>query len=501
MMAPIIVLLLAMLVPLGAPVSAIQWSGTTDSGNNGTSTGGSFASYKYTTTNILDQAVVGYRFSVVSKSGDKAGQVKTGTSVKDVYMSSERYYSDALKAFRSATPRPKSVIRQDYKNYYNSYTQYSTTKSHVVADSNLSTFPNLPSQPGGGNGQPTIGEWCTTGTNLDTLLRGAEICKAGTGGLAQGTDIVLVELLFFLKIDGKTVVLTVTEIALYEYSLYMTSGSGVDIYGKKSGDAGTTVGSIIKHSNRDYSQMLREEGAANLSTTDFWYPAANIDSLVGSTFGYDSGTYKITNPYTVPSGTYNILSHIYIITRGYGVGVAWDGNSTTPPTSTAAYGLSVDCSINDVEESMFPNLTNTSGTVGYASYVQVPEGSGVRTIANAGADSRVYEATFEGDSRNGKFVIKIKQTNGSDVYYYNPEYDMVTLCPSNNVMSVTQACAFSPSYTVKYYTIRFDANAGSGTVSNMPAQNYSFGGKDVWGYIIRDTKNKDITRTATISHP
>ena len=89
---------------------------------------------------------------------------------------------------------------------------------------------------------------------------------------------------------------------------------------------------------------------------------------------------------TTLSGQY-ILSPIYIITRGYGVGVAWDGSSTTSPENAAPYVLSVSCIINDIEESMFPNFASSSGASGYASYVQVPEGSGVSTIANAGADS------------------------------------------------------------------------------------------------------------------
>ena len=332
-------LLLAMLIPLGAPVSAIQWSGTVSNANNGQSSGQSFADYTYTTSSRIDWAMIGYRFSVVNRDN---GAVKDGTNVKDVYISSKASYTTALAAFRTTTPRPKSVLRQGYMSSYSTYTQYSTTKSHVVADVSLDPPPNLPTLPGGGKGQPTIGEWCQAndGANLSALLKGADICKDGTAGLStsQGTYIVLVEPIYVLKIDGKMVALTVTEIAMYEYAQYRAGVANA--YGKVSSGG---INNILIMSNQKYPALLREKGEAGLNASKFWITGDMVNiynsngsissELTSGKFSYTdrNGNSKTNQSIaTTLSGQY-ILSPIYIITRGYGVGVAWDGSSSTPP--------------------------------------------------------------------------------------------------------------------------------------------------------------------------
>ena len=361
MMAPIIVLLLAMLIPLGTPVGAIDWSGVSNSAPNGVPSGGGWGSTDYNVSANLDWATVGYRFSVVNKT---TGQVKSGTTVKDIYLTGENNFSYAIGAARATTPRPKSVLRQGYTSSYSTYTKYSTSTSNVVLDmrdkahsdiSYLPTNPFLPSQPGGGNGQPTIGEWCQAdyGANLSALFKGAGICDKGTDALTEGTDIVLVEPLFFLKIDGNFVVLTLTEIAMYEYAQYRAGVASA--YGKVASGG---INNILIMSNQKYPALLREEGDAGLNASKFWITGDMVDiynsngsissELTSGKFNYTdrNGTsQKDQSIATTLSGQY-ILSPIYIITRGYGVGVAWDGSSTTPPENAEPYVLSVNCRIN-----------------------------------------------------------------------------------------------------------------------------------------------------------
>lgn len=257
---------------MGIVVSAIDWCGATNTAPNGVPSGGGWDSASYNVSSSLDCATVGYRFSAVDAT---TGAVKDNTTVKDIYLTGEHYFSYAIGAARATTPHPKSVIRKNYTSSYSTYTKYSTSTSNVVLDvkdtahSNISYLPTNPfllSQPGGGNGQPTIGEWCQEddGANLDALLVGADICKDGKDSLTEGTDIVLVEPLFFLKIDGNFVVLTLTEIAMYEYAQYRAGVASA--YGKVASGG---INNILIMSNQKYPALLREEGDAGLNASKF----------------------------------------------------------------------------------------------------------------------------------------------------------------------------------------------------------------------------------------
>ncbi|MBR2300438.1 MAG: InlB B-repeat-containing protein [Bacteroidaceae bacterium] len=152
---------------------------------------------------------------------------------------------------------------------------------------------------------------------------------------------------------------------------------------------------------------------------------------------------------------------------------------------------------------MFPNFASSSGTSGYASYVQYKNTSGsLVTVATAGTDSYGYSAIFGSDIGKQPLVLKAKQTSGTDeVYLYDPELDTFIPLSSSNQHSAIRADEFETSREVRYYTIRFDDNVDDSSVKNMPTQSYSFDGESVWGYILRHHDDITITRTATISNP
>ena len=331
-------LLLALSMLLSVAAEDIEFSGIPGGGGLQNNSDGTpkYNVYSVKGTQFNYQHLVGYRFSVVTKSG----QIKNNTHAKNIFLAAS--YSGATcyaTAFKANIVRPKTVIRQDYED---SYVAFTNARKSVVGlmdnDSALFGIPKLPLSPDGSAGGETIEAWCTAKDGrLEALLIAAGVI--GEKGLAilDNTDRILVEPIFELTLGGQLYALTLTEIAVQEYRLYKegyndkygrtytAQGSGTyysdadyETY-KSDMENSRILEAILRVTNSTYPNFLKEDGEGipeGAGAGEFWYSAE---------IGYDVNN-KV--PYLTDT---SIISCIDLIEHGFGVAVVWK-NTTIEET-------------------------------------------------------------------------------------------------------------------------------------------------------------------------
>lgn len=265
-------------------VVALNWDGSSAGGTGGGSEAGANG-YAIRTT---EDNCLGYRFSVL----DKSGNTKNG-KVIDVFR--DTYYGNVeySEAYKFTT---KCNKKQLIANQNNSFGTASTT-ANCFKEKNMGFARSLPTPDG-------IESWQNDGQNLNPIL-----LKLGIDNIPalKNGDKIIVEPLFDVRLQSTYHSVTVTELAIYgKYIL----GAGSD-----GGSSGTSAswGFISDYTNRHYPNALYTPdgqglwpGVSALSSRATFYNIINK--------GYGAGiAYTETKPDFTPNLSVNICE-------------AWPGN-------------------------------------------------------------------------------------------------------------------------------------------------------------------------------
>ena len=258
------ILALVTLFALAVPAFALSWDGNSaGGGGGGTPAGANGYAIRYTDDNDL----VGYRFSVVNKSGAN----KVSKSI-DVFLNNYfgSYDYDYVYKFSTKYNKKQLIGNQD-GSFSTSLGQVNCYKE---ADMGFATALPVPS------GMET---WQNNTTNLNKIL--ATLGAGSLSGLKNG-DKILVEPIWSVRLESVFHALTVTEIAIYgKYILGASSDGGVS-YTSES------WGFISNFTNKFFPNSLFTPNGQGLWT------------------GVSAATSRI--------------SFYDIINKGYGVGIAYN---------------------------------------------------------------------------------------------------------------------------------------------------------------------------------
>lgn len=219
------VLVVCCLVPLWA--SAISWNGSS-AGGGGSGTSATVNGYAIRT---LGDNCVGYRFSVVDKTG--ANKV---TKVIDVYRKNEHGNNACDNEYKFSVKYNKKQLigKQDGG--------FSTAKSNVncYPESWMPFVTALPAPDG-------MGIWQAYNGNLNSIL---SVLGVGNIDMLKNGDKILVEPIYDVKIEGIYHAVTVSEIAIYGKYLLGAYSNGGASYTAES------WGFIAKYVNMHYPNSL-----------------------------------------------------------------------------------------------------------------------------------------------------------------------------------------------------------------------------------------------------
>ena len=269
--------LLTLTASLCVPAFALEWDGSS-SGGGGAGHAADVRGFAIRTTG---DNVLGYRFSVVDKNGNRKGSGAIDVFRNTTYGNYE--YSGAYK-FNSKYNKVQLIANQNYG--------FSTSKttSNCYKEADMGFASALPVASG-------MSSWQNDGRNLNPVL-----LKLGINKIAalKNGDKVLVEPLYDVMLEKTYHALTVTELALYGKYLLGASSDG--------GSSGTAAswGFISAYTNKHYPNELFTPDGQGLWT--------GVSALSKRATFYD------------------------IINKGYGVGIAYtETKSDFSPT------LSVRC--------------------------------------------------------------------------------------------------------------------------------------------------------------
>lgn len=272
--------LVAILSAVAGPASALEWSGDAN-GTGGTASG--IANNGFALADMKDN-LAGYRFSVV----DKNGNTRNG-KVIDVFRDTEygRYsynlsYSNWGHKF---IPKYNKVQWIKYQN--TGYRTGHTAANTYLEGSDIIFQSDMPITT-------KIEDWVKKTPNLNAIL--GKLGIANHNALNPG-DRVLVEPLYYIRVNKYWHTMTVTEIGVLGKSKW--GGSSVGGYSTEPG----TWSWIKKYANRIFPCSLYEPtGADGLWTpaTYFSSGAANFNTLINSGYGVGiaysiekTATYKV----------------------------------------------------------------------------------------------------------------------------------------------------------------------------------------------------------------
>ena len=274
--------------------SALNWNGTAVSGvgaSNAQNTGG------YTIRLIGSDGCFGYRFSVVNSAGSTVK--KSG-------------YPSSVDVFRNLTL--DGVSNKVYNSYNSASVKYNkkelitnrqTVSLSMTAIKNQSNS-YLMSAMGFASALPApsgMETWQANNANLNKVL--AKLGINGVSNFVYG-DRLLVEPLFVMEIAGSQYnAMTATEIALYGAAFY--------------GDSSSTGGS-----------------SSNAGT---WGYAANYTNMYFPRTLYTGISSMLSNLWSVGSNLTSKTSFENIITKGYGVGIAYSNYTSVTVTLNKGKGI------------------------------------------------------------------------------------------------------------------------------------------------------------------
>lgn len=305
-----LILLVCMLITsFVVTANALSWDGDSEGGGGKGSDAGPNG-YAVAAVNVNN--CVGYRFSIVDKSG--ANKV---SKVIDVFR-------DTSTGNSSYSSRYKFTVKYNKKQLINNQNAgYSTAKSktNCYKETDMSFATALP-------GPLDMSTWQNNTTNLNRIL-----AKLGAGSISdlKNGDKILVEPIYSVRLESVWHALTVTEISIYgKYILGVSSDGG-------SSKDPETWGFIANYTNQHYPNALFTPDGQGLWT------------------GVSAATKQLT--------FYNMIN------KGYGVGIAYTETKSdfspalsvkecraykgTSPTKTFHYGTSTGSS--------FGNWTYVSG--------------------------------------------------------------------------------------------------------------------------------------------
>ncbi len=259
------VLVVATLFALSAvPAMALSWDGSSTGGGGNTTSAGPNG---YAIRTDADNCI-GYRFSVV----DKSGNTKNG-AVIDVFRNTYYGNYEYTNGYKFNVKYNKKQLINNQNAGFN--TSRNTTNCYKEASMGFaSTMP----------GASGMSSWQNDGRNLDPILR-----KLGIAGIAalKNGDKILVEPIYDLRLESVYHAVTITETAIYGKHILGASSNGGSSWNSGS------WGFISSYTNRYYPNELYTPDGQGL-----WTGVSAIASNARATF-YD------------------------LINKGYGVGIAY----------------------------------------------------------------------------------------------------------------------------------------------------------------------------------
>ena len=258
------VLALVSLFALAVPALALSWDGSSAGGGGGGSPAGANGyAIRYTDENDL----VGYRFSLVNKSGAN----KVSKSI-DVFLNNYFGSYDYSYVYKFSTKyNKKQLINNQNGNFSTSLGQVNCYKEENMGFASALPFPS------------GLETWQNNTTNLNKIL-----ATLGAGSLSslKNGDKILVEPIWSVRLESVFHALTVTEIAIYgKYILGASSDGGVSYTSE-------TWGFISNFTNKFFPNALYTPNGQGL--------------------------------WTGVSAASSRLSFYDIINKGYGVGIAYN---------------------------------------------------------------------------------------------------------------------------------------------------------------------------------
>lgn len=260
------VLAITGLLVFSLPLStfALSWNGSSTGGGGGGSPAGPNG-YAIRTTG---DNCIGYRFSVV----DKSGNTKGGTVI-DVFRNTTYGNMEYSSAYKFTVKYNKKQLINNQNNSFS--TSKNTNNCYKEADMGFASA--LPKPDG-------MNSWQSNHNNLNRVL---SVLGVGSVSNLKNGDKVLVEPIFDVRLQSIYHSVTVTELAIYgKYILGVNSNGG-------SSSTSESWGFISSYTNRHYPNSLYTTDGQGL-----WTNASAIGSSARATF-YD------------------------IINKGYGVGIAY----------------------------------------------------------------------------------------------------------------------------------------------------------------------------------
>ena len=231
--------------------AAISWDGSSTGGGGGGSAAGANGYAVRSTDN--DTACIGYRFSVVDKSGSSKGRVI------DVFRNTSggNAAHDNNHAFN--TKRNKKQLIDNQNGSYST----SKTSTNYYKEANMGFSTALPAPSG-------IETWKNRTTNLNAVLSAVNV---GNIDSLKNGDKILVEPLWDVRLQSVYHSLTVTELAIY----------GKHILGSSSDGGSSTTpeswGFISQYTNRHWPNALYTPDGQGL-----WNGVSAIGSSSRETF-------------------------------------------------------------------------------------------------------------------------------------------------------------------------------------------------------------------------
>ena len=409
---------------------ALSWDGSSAGGStnavNGNNTGYVIRSTKD------DEAVVGYRFSVVNAVGNnKVSKVidvfRKTTNGTNAYTSSAKFTTKYNKKQLIANKDGKMTTSKNTTNCYK--------------EANLKFLTALPNPSG-------VETWQAYEQNINQVL--TTLGVGTTDNMVYG-DKVLIEPLFDTCLAGEYQALTVTEIAYCGRSVLGGSSDG----GKSNGTS-STWGFIANYTNRIWPNKLFTPDGQGL-----WTAASTIASSSKATFNV-------------------------ILSRGYGVGIAY--NETQNLTYTIAFNgngntggstASMTMAKDESKKLTANGFTKTGNS--FTGWNTKANGSGTsytnkQSVKNL---SSTTGATVTLYAQWTPYVLKVyfnanggtpSNTSSNGTTYYNK---LVSSTNQNLIHSATKSETAAFYQTFKYNTAKDLANASS---FGLTRTGYTFGG-------------------------
>lgn len=290
----ILAVILAAVIFLTIPVSAIEVTGNGSGGGSSSTTSG--GSYKLPVLGSSTSYCAGYRLTVITANGVR----RNGTSTIDVYCSNSDFANHIKNnaVYYSSGLYYKTEISSGFISGGGTDKDIGNTKFNSGAAIWNSSIPQDAVQMTNSATGGTPYFKTDTGSDvLDNLL--IKMGLSGTDALQNGNK-VLIEPIFLLEIANTEYLLTVTEIGLYGFKMFG------DVVPASRGDTGSWA-NIAYYTNAYWPMSCRITEDLSYNGTPIWYAA---------------GTLTTGNP---GRGSFGDL-----IRRGYGVAFAY--NNTNPPT-------------------------------------------------------------------------------------------------------------------------------------------------------------------------